>query len=85
MSATLDAIVRRGARQSPDARAIVDARVDWTWRAFDEQVTRAAGALRALGIRPGDRVAAIDTNSATYFAVAYGCARLGAVLSPSAT
>jgi acyl-CoA synthetase (AMP-forming)/AMP-acid ligase II len=82
MSATLDAIVRRGARQSPDARAIVDGSVDWTWRAFDEQVTRAAGALRGLGVGPGDRVAAIGQTSAAYFAVMYGCARLGAVLSP---
>jgi acyl-CoA synthetase (AMP-forming)/AMP-acid ligase II len=82
MSATLDAIVRRGARQRPDARVIVDARVEWTWREFDEQVTRAAGALELLGIRAGDRVAAIATSSAAYFAIYYGCARLGAVLTP---
>ena len=61
---------------------IVDARVDWTWRDFDEQVTRAAGALRSLGIRPGDRVAALSTSSAAYFAMYYGCARLGAILTP---
>ena len=82
MSETLDAIVRRGARQQPDARVIVDARVDWTWRDFDEQVTRAAGALGSLGIGPGDRVAAIGTSSAAYFAIYYGCARLGAILTP---
>ena len=79
---TLDAIVRRGARQRPDARVIVDARVEWTWSEFDEQVTRAAGALKQLGIRPGDRVAAISTSSAAYFAIYYGCARLGAILTP---
>ncbi len=82
MSATLDAIVRRGARQRPDARVIVDASVEWTWSEFDEQVTRAAGALKQLGIQPGDRVAAISTSSARYFAIYYGCARLGAILTP---
>ncbi len=42
---------------------------------------RAAAALRSYGVGPGDRVAACDVNSATYFALYYGAARLGAILS----
>ena len=79
---SLDAIVRRGARTIPDATAIVDPHVSWTWAELDRQVTRCADALRTLGLGPGSRLAAADYNSAAYFALLYGAARLGAVLCP---
>jgi fatty-acyl-CoA synthase len=79
---TLDAIVRRGAANNPDRPAIADAHAAWTWSEFDAQVTRGADALRAAGIGPGDRVAAVDYNSSAYFALYFAAARLGAVISP---
>ncbi|WP_228431289.1 class I adenylate-forming enzyme family protein [Baekduia soli] len=79
---TLDAIVRRGAGQQPGRVAVIDRLGSWTWRELEEQVTRSAAALRAAGVGPGDRVAAIDTTSAEYLALYYGAARAGAVLCP---
>ena len=78
---TLDSIIRRGALTYPDRVALIDGDLKWTWSDFEEAVTRAAAALRASGVGPGDRVAACDYNSATYFALYYGAARIGAILS----
>lgn len=79
---TVDSVVRRGALTTPDDVALIDGETTWTWADFDDQVTRAASALRSLGIEPGDRVAAAALNSAAYFGLYYGAARLGAVLCP---
>ena len=78
---TLDSIVRRGALTYPHTVALIDGEIEWTWADFDAAVDRAAAALRDSGVGPGDRVAACDYNSATYFALYYGAARLGAVLA----
>jgi acyl-CoA synthetase (AMP-forming)/AMP-acid ligase II len=79
---TMDSVVRRGARRTPDKVVLSDATASWTWRDFDQHVDRAARALIELGVGPGDRVAAAGYNSAEYFAVYYGAARLGAILVP---
>jgi acyl-CoA synthetase (AMP-forming)/AMP-acid ligase II len=54
----------------------------WTYAAFQEQVARMAGALRARGVQPGDRVALLDTNSPTVLAALYATASLGATVVP---
>jgi fatty-acyl-CoA synthase len=82
MNMTLDAIVRRGAANFPERRALADARETWTWAMFDEQVNRTAVALRARGIAAGDRVAAADYNSCAYFALYHAVARVGAIIAP---
>ncbi len=79
---TLDSIVRRGERNLPDHVAIVEGDRSWTWREFDGEVTRVASALHEFGLGTGDRIAVADTNSAAYFALYYGVARLGGVLCP---
>ena len=78
---TLDSIVERGARTYPDTVALIDGDLSWTWSEFDAAVNRAAAALQASGIGHGDRVGACDLNSATYFALYFGAARIGAILS----
>ena len=77
---TLDSIVERGARTYPDTVALIDGDLSWTWSEFDAAVNRAAAALQASGIGHGDRVGACDLNSATYFALYFGAARIGAIL-----
>ena len=67
MNATLDFVVRRPALVRPDRIAVIEGDVIWTWRTFDEQVTRAADALRTLGLGPGDHIAAADYNSLGYW------------------
>jgi fatty-acyl-CoA synthase len=82
MNATLDYLVRRPATVHPNLVAVMEGEVTWTWRMFDEQVTRGADALRRLGVGQGDRIAAADYNSMEYLALYYGAARLGAIICP---
>jgi long-chain acyl-CoA synthetase len=51
-----------------------------TYDALARRVERAASALRALGVRPGDRVALVLPNSATHVVAFYAALRLGAVV-----
>ena len=46
---------------------------------FRARVLRCAGALRAAGIGPGERVALWLPNTASYLAAIFACARLGAL------
>lgn len=77
--------VRAAAAARPDAEALVCGETRLTWRAFDEQVSRAANALRARGVRPGDRVAVLSYNSAAYAIAFMGVLRAGACLVPLPT
>jgi acetoacetyl-CoA synthetase len=52
-----------------------------TWGELREQVRRIAGGLRALGVEPGDRVAAYIPNIPEAIAAFLACASLGAVWS----
>lgn len=51
-----------------------------TYAALGEQVSRAAEALRGLGVRPGDRVAVILPNCPQHVVAFYAVLRLGAVV-----
>ncbi len=62
-----------------DHEALVTRRGRWTYRELDEACARAAGALRDLGVRPGDRVAATLPNEADIVVAFHGAMRLGAV------
>jgi fatty-acyl-CoA synthase len=79
---TVDGVVRRSARRTPDRTALVFADRSWTYRELDDAVTRAAGWLRSLGLAQGDRVAAYGRNSDAYLLSFLGAARLGAVHVP---
>jgi fatty-acyl-CoA synthase len=52
----------------------------YTYRECYDRVCHAAGALRALGVGPGDRVGVVDWNSRRYFELYYAIPGLGAVL-----
>ncbi|WP_370634479.1 AMP-binding protein [Actinotalea sp. Marseille-Q4924] len=51
-----------------------------TYATLHRRVQRAAGALRDLGVGPGDRVALVLPNSATHVVAFYAVLRLGAVV-----
>lgn len=63
----------------PDREALVTRSGRWSYRQLDEVCARAAGALAELGIRSGDRVAAILPNEADIVVAFHGAMRLGAV------
>lgn len=53
-----------------------------TWAECHDRVCRLAGAIRALGTEPGDRVALLAHNSDRYFELLYANAWAGTVMVP---
>jgi len=74
-------IVRHHARQQPDTVALHYFNDDrrWTFAELDRESNRAAQALAAAGVGPGDRVAYLDKNAPEYFSYLFGAAKLNAV------
>jgi len=72
--------LRRTAHVFPDRIGVVDGDVRFTWRAFHERCLRFAGALHALGVKPGDRVAVLAGNSHVLLAAHYAVPFARAVL-----
>ena len=70
--------LRRSARVFGDRVAVIDDDVSFTYAQFDERVDRMVGALRALGVRPGDRVAVLSPNTHVMLALHYALPRIGA-------
>ncbi|HEX6236352.1 MAG TPA: long-chain-fatty-acid--CoA ligase [Acidimicrobiales bacterium] len=72
-------IIRTHGAERPDAPALeIDGR-SITFGELDRRSSQAAQALRASGVRAGDRVAFIDKNGAEWFDVTFGLAKIGAV------
>src|ERR1700730_14417227 len=72
----------RAASVFVDRKAIIDGDRKFTYREFGERAHRLAGLLCDAGIRPGDRVAAICTNSHVMLEMHNGVPLAGAVLVP---
>lgn len=81
-SNTVDGVLRRTARRTPDRTALLFADRSWTYRELDDGVSRAAAVLRDLGVGHGDRVATYGQNSDAYVLAFLGCARIGAIHVP---
>ncbi|MCF8587239.1 fatty acyl-CoA synthetase [Gordonia liuliyuniae] len=79
---TIDSLLRRSASRTPDAVALRFADRDWTYRALDDAVTRAAGRLLALDVKAGARIAAFGVNSDAYLIGFLGAVRAGLVHVP---
>jgi acyl-CoA synthetase (AMP-forming)/AMP-acid ligase II len=75
-------VLRRHARHRPEKLAYVIGSHRVTYRRFDEMANRLAHALRALGVRHGDRVATLAQNRVEYPAVYFAVAKLGAIHVP---
>jgi fatty-acyl-CoA synthase len=65
-----------------DRRAVVCGARELTYAAFAERVARLAGALRAHGVAPGDRVAYLGPNCHALLEAYFGVPWAGAVLVP---
>ncbi|WP_067657513.1 class I adenylate-forming enzyme family protein [Nocardia harenae] len=63
----------------PDAPAVIAAAGTWSYAELDARAARAAGALWALGVRPGQRVAACLPNDLDIVAAFHGAQRIGAI------
>jgi fatty-acyl-CoA synthase len=79
---TPTAFLERSARVFPDRTAVIDGDRRFSYREFADRSRRLAGALAARGIFPGDRVAALCSNSSAMLELHNGAPWAGAVLVP---
>lgn len=76
----LGQIVDRSVSLYPERLAVVSGETRLTYRAFYNQVSRFAQALRQDGVKPGDPVAIISRNCAEFLVAEFAVLRLGAVV-----
>ena len=74
---TIGDALRRSVRRNPNKEALLHDGRSWTYAALDVAVNRVAQRLLALGLNPGDRVAAYGRNSDAYVLLWLGCVRAG--------
>ena len=79
---TPTAFLDRAAHAFAGRDAVVDGDTRFTYAEFGARSRRLAGALHGLGIEPGDRVAALATNSHVMLECHHGVPYAGAVLVP---
>jgi fatty-acyl-CoA synthase len=77
---TPTAYLRRAAHVFGDRVGVIDGDVRYTYAQFLERTLKFAGALRALGVMPSDRVAVVAGNSHVLLAAHYAVPFAGAVL-----
>ena len=70
------------AQMFPDQEILVFGDRRYTYGQLWEMVQRLGNALRGLGVKAGDRVGALQTNSDHYIAAYYATAAIGAVFVP---
>jgi fatty-acyl-CoA synthase len=74
--------LRYASQQYPGKTAIICGSSRFTYAQFADRAARLAGALRKLGIRPGERVAYLSANCHRLLEGYYGVLEAGAVLLP---
>ena len=79
---TIPAAVTRAAALWPDAEALVDGDIRFTFAQLAERVEEAARAFVASGLRAGDRAAIWAPNSARWIIASLGLYAAGGVLVP---
>ena len=74
----LDALLARAAVSQPRRDAVVFQAQTWSYAEVHDRACRLAGALAALGVEKGDRVAYWASNRAEFVEVLFGVTMLGA-------
>lgn len=74
--------LRYAVQQYPRKTALVCGEHRFTYKEFGERAARLAGAVRALGVQAGDRVAFLSLNCHRLLEAYYGVPEAGAVLLP---
>ena len=68
--------------QFPNRTAVVCGEQRFTYRQFAQRVARFAGALRAMGLEEGDRVAILSSNCHKFLEAYYAVPEAGGILVP---
>lgn len=66
----------------PNKPALIDEEKTLSWKQLDDNTNRVANGLAEMGIKPGDAVAVLMTNSVEYVEIMYGTLRAGAIIVP---
>ena len=74
--------VRAQAQAAPESLALVAGDRRWTWASLDREVSRVAGALKAVPVAPGERVAVLGANDPATVILLFALRRVGAALVP---
>jgi fatty-acyl-CoA synthase len=77
---TPTAFLHRSANVFPDRIGVVDGDIKFAYGEFLDRCLKFAGALRAIGVKPGDRVALLAGNSHVMLAAHYAVPFSGGVL-----
>ena len=80
--ATISGVLARQARRVPTRDALVFGERRMSYAEADAEVNRRANALADAGLKKGDRLAIMSTNSDDFVLVIYAAFRLGAILVP---
>src|SRR5512138_1842924 len=75
-------IVRASARRFPDQPAVLGGGRRLTFGEVDDRASRAAAAMRAAGLNPGDRVALLAENEPEYLELQVAANRAGLAFVP---
>ena len=81
LGGTLLDAVRRHARKTPNAPALIDDDTRWTWAELEAETSRLAWALAGAGVRRGDVVALLGPNAPAYVAWVLAGTRVGATVA----
>src|SRR5579884_1114486 len=73
-------ILREHAARRPDASALTFEDETQSFADLHARSSRAANALRASGVKAGDRVALLTRNRAECFELIFACSKIGAIL-----
>jgi len=82
MLPTLGHMLNHAAQRYSSRIAVEFEGEELTYAQFCRQTNRAAHAMAGLGLRPGDRVATLLTNSPEFLVLYFGAAKAGLVFSP---
>ena len=77
---TIASLFARGIACAPDQEIVYAAKGRFTYAAFASRVSKLAGALAALGVKPGSTVAVMDWDSHRYLEAFFAVPMMGAVL-----
>lgn len=76
-AADFTAIVAHWEATRPEAPAVSFGGTTHSWSRFARRIRQCAGALRAAGLGPGDRVAVLDLNHPSCLELTLACAQIG--------
>ena len=69
-------VVKHWAEHSPDSPALVESSGAWTYHQLASAISNTQTWLRALGVRPGDRVVIVGENCRSFIAILLASAAL---------